>query len=485
MSSRILLIASVLLAGPALAQDPVVVAADRAMGASRVKTMRYAGAGTTYGFQQAPEPGGPWPRFVLSTYNVSIDYGAQAMRLEEARSQGEKPPRGGSGQPMAGTSRTVQYVNGNHAWGESATGTPTPAAADAAADRRRELALTPHGLIKAALAQNVKANGRTFTVRLEDQDVSVTLTSQNLVERAVQMVDHPQLGDMAIELRYSDYRDHDGIKVPHHIVETTGGFPTLDVTLSSVEPNATVTLAVPDVIRAAPAAPGGGRGAAAPVAQRVADGVWYLTIGNPRSVVVEFNDHVVVVEAPNNDAQTYATTAWVRANVANKPIRYVVNTHHHFDHSGGLRGYVAQGIPIITHAINKPYYEAIWKQPHTIKPDSLARSRRLPSFETMTEKKVLTSGSRTLELHHIQRHGHAPGYIMAYLPAEKILIYADSYNPPAGDDPRDRSRTNEFLSGLYDNIQRLRLDVTTLAPLHGRVVPFDNLKKALGLLPVP
>jgi glyoxylase-like metal-dependent hydrolase (beta-lactamase superfamily II) len=459
-------------------------AADAAMGASRLTTIHYAGAGTTYGFQQAPVPGGPWPRFDLETYDVSIDYAAPAMRIEEARKQGEHPPRGGSGQPIAGVSRTVQLVNGKDAWTENASGAANRSGGNAAADRTKELWLTPHGVIKAAMTQGLQPDGKTFTVKVGDQDVEVTLNDQYLVERTVQRIDHPQLGDTEIETRYSEYQEHDGgIRFPKRILEITGGHPTLDVTIAKVEPNATVSLAAPEAVKSA-ASPPPPAAAPATVAQQVKKGVWYLTIGNPRSVAVEFADHVVVVEGPSNDRQTYATTDWIRKNIPNKPIRYVVNTHHHFDHSGGLRGYVAQGITVITHEINKPYYEEIWKRPHTINPDSLSRNPKPAVFETLTDRKVLRDGSRTLELHHIQNHGHAPGYIMAYLPAEKTLIYADSYNPPAGDDPRDRSRTNEFLQGLYDNIQRLKLDVTTLAPLHGRVVPFDNLKKALGVIPV-
>lgn len=465
----------------ALAQDATLTAAARAMGATSLNSIRYEGTGTTFGFQQAPVPGGPWPRFELTTYVMAVDYAAPAMRHEEARSQGEHPPRGGSGQPMAGSARTVQLVSGTYAWGENPAGAAAPSPA-AVSDRLMEIWLTPHGLIKAALAKGARVQGRTFSLAVEGQDLTVTLSDQNLVDRVVYMVDHPQLGDMAIETMYSEYQDYGGVKFPRRIVEKTGGFPTLDVTVSKVEPNAAVASTVPENVRQAP--PPSSPSAPPQVAQKVTEGVWYLTIGNPRSVAVEFRDHVVVVEGPSNDGQTYATTGWVQKNIPNKPIRYLVNTHHHFDHSGGLRGYVAQGIPIITHEINKPYFEEIWKRPHTIKPDSLSVKPKAAVFETMAEKKILTDGSRTMELHHIQNHGHAPGYIMAYLPADKVLIYADSYNPPAGNDPRDRSRTNEFLQGLYDNIQRLRLDVVTLAPLHGRVVPFDNLKKALGLIPV-
>jgi glyoxylase-like metal-dependent hydrolase (beta-lactamase superfamily II) len=468
----------------AWAQDATVQAAARAMGATNLNTIRYAGTGSTYGFQQAPVPGGPWPRFDANTYNVTIDYNAPAMRLETARSQGEHPPRGGSGQPMAGQQRSVQVVNGKFAWGENPAGAASPNAG-ASSERLQDLWMTPHGLIKAALASGAKASGKVIPLTIEGQAVKVTLNNANLVDRVEYMIANPVLGDMPIDITYSDYQDHGGTKFPRRIVERWSGYPILDITVNKVEPNVAVSLAVPANVQNAPARPAP---AAAPAedAQKIADGVWYLAGGNPRSVAVEFSDHVVVVEGPSNDARSVAVQQWVRTNIPGKPIRYLVNTHHHFDHSGGLRGYAAAGIPIITHALNKTFYDTAYARPHTISPDLLAKSGKKAVFETITDKRVLTDGTRTMELHHIRGHGHAPGYIMAYLPREKILIYADSYNPPAGEDPRDAGRTNEFLQDLYNTItDRLKLDVVTLAPLHGRIVPFDNMKKALGLLPYP
>ena len=103
----------------------------------------------------------------------------------------------------------------------------------------------------------------------------------------------------------------------------------------------------------------------------------------------------------------------------------------------------------------------------------------------MTEKKIITDGARTLELHKLVGNGHNPYILIGYLPNEKLLLYGDMYNPPAGSDPRDLARTNEFAQNLYDNVaDRLKLDVQTIVPIHGLPVPFDNLKKAIGLLPV-
>lgn len=456
-------------------------AATRAMGATNLNSIQYAGSGSTFPFAQAPSPGAPWPRMNAKAFVVAINYQTPAMRQEVVRSQGESPPRGGGGQPMAGEQRQVQVVSGRYAWSESgANAVPAPGAVS---DRLRQLWMTPHGLIKAAIASGATVNGNLISLKIEGRDLRATLNAQHLVDRVEYMVDNPVLGDMPVEITYSGYTDYGGVKFPTRIVEKQDGFPTLDITVREVKPNVAVSFDVPPNVQQAPP-PTSPLPTPRVEAEKIAEGVWYLNASNYHSVAVEFKDHVVMVEGPLSDERTIAVNDFIRKTVPNKPIKYVVNTHHHFDHSGGLRAYVAEGTTIITHEMNKPYYEQVWARPRTLNPDRLATSPRPAVFEAMTEKKVLVDGSRTLELHQIQGNGHNPWIIMAYLPKEKILIYGDMYNPPPGDDPRDRSRTNEYATNFYENIQTLELDVVTLAPIHGRVVPFDNLKKAIGLLAV-
>ena len=105
----------------------------------------------------------------------------------------------------------------------------------------------------------------------------------------------------------------------------------------------------------------------------------------------------------------------------------------HFDHSGGLRTYVDEGATIVTHAMNKPYYEQAWAAPRTINPDRLAQSKKTATFETFTDKHVLTDGSRTIEVHQIAGSGHNDAFAMVYLPKEKILIEVDAYAPLAAE----------------------------------------------------
>jgi len=403
------------------------------------------------------------------------------MRQKIVRTQGEHPPSGGAGQPMAGEQTQIDVLNGRYAWSER--GTSALPRLGAVADLSRQLWMTPHGVIRAAQSHAARVEGRNISLAIEGREVKATINAQNLVQRLTYLVDNPVLGDMPVELDYSDYKDFGGIRFPMHIIEKQDGFPTLDIIVSEVRPNAVVSFPVPSSVLQAPPFDPAPR---PPTVQteRLGDGLFYFNANSYHSMAVEFRDYIIVIEAPIDDARSIAVNKVIHEMIPGKPIKYLVNTHAHFDHSGGVREYVSEGVTVITHEENKRYYENVWARPRTLNPDMLAKSPRTPVFETLTEKKVLTDGARTIELHHIQGNGHNPWNLLVYFPKEKLLFYGDMYNPPDGNDPRDSARTKEYATNLYQNIQRLGLSVDRLAPVHGHVVPLDNLKIEIGLLPM-
>jgi glyoxylase-like metal-dependent hydrolase (beta-lactamase superfamily II) len=200
---------------------------------------------------------------------------------------------------------------------------------------------------------------------------------------------------------------------------------------------------------------------------------------------VEFADHLAVIEAPQNEARSLAVIKEIRKSISKKPIRYIINTHHHFDHSGGLRTYVEEGATVVTSEINKAFYERVLSPtaPRTLNPDSLAlEKKKVPTLniETVTDKKVLMDKQRTLELHLIKNSAHNDGILMAYLPAEKILVEVDVYTPPAPN-AQPATAVNPNVTNLVENIERLKLDVDKILPLHGPgVATRADLYKAAG-----
>jgi glyoxylase-like metal-dependent hydrolase (beta-lactamase superfamily II) len=151
---------------------------------------------------------------------------------------------------------------------------------------------------------------------------------------------------------------------------------------------------------------------------------------------MELNDHIVIYEpAGQNEARAQATIAEVKRVIPGKPIRYGVLSHHHFDHTSGLPAVVAEGITIVTHEVNKEFLETALGADRTLAPDSMSKSGKKAVIEGMTEKRVFTDGNRTVEIHEIKGLPHADGMLIAYLPKENIVAFADMFNLPPAANP--------------------------------------------------
>ncbi|MBI2189899.1 MAG: MBL fold metallo-hydrolase [Acidobacteria bacterium] len=191
-------------------------------------------------------------------------------------------------------------------------------------------------------------------------------------------IPNPVVGDMRINHEYDEWKDFGGVKMwteeHSHFVEAYQA-DNRQFRVNAARANVKVapeTFAVPaDVAQAA-------RPAVRVESRQLAPGVWFLGGGSHNSVLVEFRDFVTVVEAPQNDERSQAVVAEVRRLVPNKPIRYVVNTHYHWDHSGGLRGLVAAGAQIVTHDRNAEYYQRVmFGRERKLMPDSLSQREEL------------------------------------------------------------------------------------------------------------
>jgi glyoxylase-like metal-dependent hydrolase (beta-lactamase superfamily II) len=460
---------------PAGAHEPraALDAAAKALGVAGLTSYEMTASGSSWATGQSPAPGSPWPRFNVKSLTRSVNYETASLRDVWVRTQGEEPPRGGGQQPVRGEQRQVFVVSGDHAWivvNDAAVPTPMALAA-----RQLELWATPHGVVRAAQSSNASVQGRAIVFASPGKYVArVTLDRDNLVQRVTATLPNPVLGDMPVTIEYANYREFGGVKFPTRVKQTAGGFPTLELIVSEVRPNVAVDLSVPNDVRDATAP------YATVASQMVADGVWYVTGGTHHSVAIEMSDHVVLVEAPLNDERTLAVVKEVRALVPAKPIRYVINSHHHFDHSGGLRAAVAEGATVITHEINRAFFDRALARGATIAPDHLATSGKKPAaVEGVRDRRTLTDGTRTVEIHHIAGNTHDDGLLMVYLPKERLLAQADTFTPPPANTPPPMP-PSPFTLNLVDNLARLGLTVDRLLPLHGRIVPLADLHQAAG-----
>ena len=446
---------------------------SRAMGAGTVKSIQYSGNGVNFQVGQNYTPEYPWPRFVVKSFTRTVSYETAAIRDELVRTTGEEPQRGGGGGGMApGTEQRQNFAaRGDFAW--NVVGDATPPAPVALLDRQLQLWTTPHGVVKMAMASNAAVQGNTFSFLVPARfRVWGYVNSQNLVEKVVALVPNAVLGDMRFEANYSDYKDFGGVKFPMKIKQTIGDWPALDLTVTDVQPNAKVDIALPDPVAKTPAP------YARVASQMVAEGVWYVTGGTHHSVVIEMKDHLILVESPLNEDRAVAVLGEVK-KLSSKPIKYVIVTHHHFDHSGGVRGIAAEGVTIIAHDANKAFFEKTLAAPATINPDRLAKATKKSTVEGTGARRTLTDGTRTVEIYQITDNIHHGGIVMVHLPKEKFLIEADVYTPPAPNAPAPTSINPTWVS-LADNIKRLNLTVDNILPIHGRMVPIADLHKGIG-----
>ena len=165
------------------------------------------------------------------------------------------------------------------------------------------------------------------------------------------------------------------------------------------------------------------------VKTQLAPGVVLMGGGTPNSVAVEFKDFVTVIEGPLNQQRSLAVIAEVKSTFPNKPIRYLVNTHNHFDHLGGVRTFVAEGATVITDDRNRNFYQRVVLAPQsrTLQPDRLSQRPFAPTgpgqlqVQTFTDHYTITDGNQTIELHHVDGLNHSDNMLVAYLPKDKIL----------------------------------------------------------------
>jgi glyoxylase-like metal-dependent hydrolase (beta-lactamase superfamily II) len=477
--------------------NTVVDHSMQVMGVANVKTLVISGDGFTSVVGQPFNPHSPWWRKLsLKNYVRSIDLQAKGWRIQSIQGEGENPPGGGAGRITPTPTLNVNTVTMVNAQGQTTGGRGQ--GIDARAPEfasEMEYIMLPVGFLKTALERNAtvnveKVNGKTRTVLAFPIEHAVKadhfktmvrgwIDERGYVERVATTIDNNVLGDIVWDVSYTDWKDFGGVKFPTHIVQHQGEPLFFDLTVSDVKVNVPVDLTARTGRGegANAGGEGGARDGATPPTEDLGDGFW-LVPGGYAGVFASFNDYVVAIEGPQSDARAGDIIREIKRLAPNKPIRYVLNTHSHFDHIGGLRAFVAEGATIVTNEGNKGYYEKIFANAHTLVPDTLFRMRPQPKInvEYTGDKKVLTDGAHTIEMYRVEGSTHNAFMMMAYLPKQRILIEADEFNVPARAVTATPARINSYEVNLLALIERLKLNVDRIIPIHP---PADNRKVAM------
>ncbi len=471
----------------AAAQDAktVIGNASKTMGVDGLNSMYYDGVAQNGNLGQNNNANQPWPMTGANDYVRAIDFTQPASRASWMTYA--VPVTGGVASLAPGQQNITPQ---NTAWAQ-----------------QLEIWITPWGFLKAAAANNATvraqtAGGKRYEVVSFNAPVKSPggqpyrmvgyINSQNLVEKVQTWLENPIFGDMLVEAEYTHYRDGaNGLKFPAQMVQKRGGWPVFTAYILGAHanpPNIQQLLAPPQGGRGGGGgggAPGGAAPAAAgPVSEKLADGVFRIN-GAYNSLAVEFADHILLFEpGPQNEARAQAIIAEAKRLIPNKPIRYGVISHHHFDHTSGLPAVVAEGITIVTPEVNRDFLINGLSAPRTLAPDSLSKSGKKPLIEGFKgDKRIFQDATRTFEVHVIKGLPHADGLVIGYLPKEKILVYADMFNLPPPNDPVPNPPVVGTMVFL-DNLERLQLAPERVMSIHSlnpdRLTTVAEMKASLG-----
>ncbi|HLF10717.1 MAG TPA: MBL fold metallo-hydrolase, partial [Gammaproteobacteria bacterium] len=442
-----------------------------AMGTADLNSIVYSGRAWRIrnSFMQTPNASPPWPsRDDVTNYRRAID-----LTQPASLATGETFSQNLFLEPAVAGTYTQNVPAEQTAWGQ-----------------QLEIWLTPWGFLRGAQTNGVDMDtqvveGTELTVLTWRSPASQTspsglpyrvngyINGDNLIERVETWVEDPFLGDMHVEAVYGDYRSIGGLMVPTTMEQRRGGGGIFGVTVE----NATANPADLAALLTAPAGGGGGFGGGPPagaapteLAQQVAEGV-YLIVGGYVALVAEFADHVLVFEGGQSEARGQQIVAEVNRVIPGKPIRYVVNSHPHSDHTAGLVPFVRAGATIVTHSNNVEFLDMVLSTPRTL----LGEETLDPQFEGVDGVGVYEDATMRVELHHIPNL-HSDGMLVAFLPEQKILFQADFTLPREGANP------NPFVVSLAQYVDEAGLDFERYLAVHAAQVPQSkaDLMAAIG-----
>jgi glyoxylase-like metal-dependent hydrolase (beta-lactamase superfamily II) len=373
-----------------------------------------------------------------------------------------------------------------------------------AAVRKHVRLFNPHLLLRRAAEQpesvtvkeDASFNGAAHTVlELADAFKPIRLfvrKDSGLVAKVETLEDDPLRGDVSIEVAFEDYRAVSGLQIPHKATLSQSGVVLHKEVRSSVTINEAVSdslFAIPAAATSTPNPQDAQRGEAiseylhryaaigvsidfdqslSVKTDMLAQGVYLINGANAHTLAIELPTQVVAAEAPLDDARSRVVIAEIKRLIPGKPIRYVINTHHHDDHSGGLRTYVAEGATVVTGAQNEAFYKTIFAAPHRARPDALEQKPTPARIQAVSSTPFeITEGARKVRVLPLATT-HADGMLMVYVEDVQLVLVADLFSP--GFFPTNMPIQGGFAAGakeLYMALMSSGLAVQSIAGVHG------------------
>jgi glyoxylase-like metal-dependent hydrolase (beta-lactamase superfamily II) len=508
---------------------PILAAASKEIGEQSLRCITFSGTGYSGPVGQTFENAVniDWPRSEMANYTRTINWEAGTSKETFDRKPGNNPATWKYGLGWVGGTPTQKEVrqthitNGRYSWAiDGEAGQPVAVPPEDAERYQLDMYLNAPGFLKAArmpganpkavwrweqiekgrdgnvvpfgtqTSGSEKVNVVGITV-LGKYRVDATINSQNIITRIKTTVNDNVLGDFNIEHESTNFipagsskwpiawHSHQGWDDNWQFYFQSTGHNAYGGKFPKVEANVcTDPVPVPESVKQAPPP-----NPANVVVEKMGDGIYLLGGGPANSYMVEFRDFVAVFEAPLSEERSLAVIEQIAKLAPNKPIRWVIISHPHFDHIGGLRTYNHIGATAVTHMLNLKFLntDVLTYNPRTVKPDivSLWPPTEVAegyNYEAIQENYVITDNSRILRIHYVQPLQHVAGMLMAYLPTERIAFQADLFDTHEAPRPSQLPAMRSF----YNQVQRMKMDIATIAPVHGKPVPWSAFVTALG-----
>ena len=305
-------------------------------------------------------------------------------------------------------------------------------------------------------------------------------------------------GDSVFDAEYSDWRDVDGAKIAFHTLYTLNGMKIEDLKLSSATVNPVLpppTFNIPDAMLASaakPAAPG-----VTPfqwIIRRQFLGFYFdsdamytddgdsLKLddigpnisqtqgGTHNTIFIATNSYLVAVEAPNDDGQSLQSIDMAKKRYPGKPVRYLILTHHHVDHTSGVRAYAAEGATIVVGKGDGEYFRKILARPETLNRFA-PKTPFTPKVIEVDDKWSVNDAGREVDAYAIE-NPHAAGYLIAYVPDASLGVVTDLYTPGAP------VTSNPAVLALVRGVDKWGIKPERFAGGHGSTGPYADVLQA-------
>ena len=464
---------------------------------SALKTQVIESEGKQFDSSSTPQPLGPTRQITTFRYTLTRDLTQPRLRLQW------------EGQSLANnqTDRFVETIDGSTGMlqegGDGAK--QIRLHPGRLATRLREEQRNPARLILVALRQkslrhrgDTELDGKRHAVLSFSEsgdEFRIYIDAQTRLPAQTEILeDDPLEGDSSYMLRYGDWRKVDGVMLPFNLRYELNGRPLQEEQIKSIRHNAALAgnvFAIPESVRSEktdvmPIASQWilrrvagnvsyqdmGRAAVIQWVQ-LAPGVHKIQGGSHATILVEMRDHLVAIEGPLYEARTAPVIKSIKERFPGKPIRYAIPTHHHLDHAGGIRAFMAESATIVVPFNAQAFYSKVARAPHTRNPDSLQRNKSAVVIEAFGGgRRVLSDGVRQVEVHPLPT-SHAEDLVVVYLAKERLLIEADHISPRDGQ-VRPGPRVKEFVQEL----DKLNLDVATIVGIHGDQASIEATRAA-------